>query len=133
MNLPNYMCVLCFFDEAEKGEISSGIIVAIVVSIFVAVMIFIATIRYFCKRTKKKYDFECKNCYIVHKTFSFVKLILSFFFLLLSSYSHAPFCCVAQIDIDINIGNLHSLQYDFSIIEAATNNFSADNKLSEFE
>ena len=71
MNLPNYiyMCVLCFFDEAEKGEISSGIIVAIVVSIFVAVMIFIATICYFCKRTKKKYDFECKNRYSIQDLF----------------------------------------------------------------
>ncbi|XP_028776258.1 cysteine-rich receptor-like protein kinase 10 [Neltuma alba] len=78
-----------------KSGISSGTIVAIVVPISVAVLIFIVGMCCLGKRMRKKHD------------------------------------SVPEVKSTSEISNLDSLQYDFSTIEAATNKFSADNKLGE--
>ncbi|XP_054779058.1 cysteine-rich receptor-like protein kinase 10 [Prosopis cineraria] len=78
-----------------KSGISSGTIVAIVVPISVAVLIFIVGICCLSKRMRKKYD----------------------------SVPHGKSAS--------DISNVDSLQYDFSTVEAATDKFSADNKLGE--
>ncbi|XP_054776913.1 cysteine-rich receptor-like protein kinase 10 [Prosopis cineraria] len=81
-------------DKGKSGK-SSGTVVATVVSITVAVLLFIVGVCFLSKRTRKEYD------------------------------------TVADGNSANDIATLDSLQYDFSTIEAATNKFSADNKLGE--
>ncbi|KAF7840696.1 cysteine-rich receptor-like protein kinase 10 [Senna tora] len=78
-----------------KSGISSGTIVAIVVPISVAVLLFIVGVIFLSRRRRKKYD-------------------------------SAPEGKSAS-----EITTVESLQFDFGTIEAATNKFSAENKLGE--
>ncbi|KAF7840694.1 cysteine-rich receptor-like protein kinase 10 [Senna tora] len=78
-----------------KSGISSGTIVAIVVPISVAVLLFIVGVCFLTRRTRKKYD-------------------------------SAPEGKSAS-----EITTVESLQIDFGTIEAATDKFSAENKLGE--
>ncbi|KAK7308139.1 hypothetical protein VNO77_41736 [Canavalia gladiata] len=82
-------------NSPGKGGVSAGTIVAIVVPIVVAVIIFILGICFLSKRARKKHD-SAKEGKTAH-----------------------------------DITDAESLQFDFGTIEAATNKFSADNKLGE--
>ncbi|RDY12708.1 Cysteine-rich receptor-like protein kinase 10, partial [Mucuna pruriens] len=94
-------------DSGGSGGISAGIIVAIVVPITVAVLIFIVGICFLSTRARKKRDSVKEG-----------KMISSYAFY---------FGFLAAYDITTE----ESLQFDLATIEAATNKFSADNKLGE--
>lgn len=95
---------------------------AIVVPITVAVILFIAGVCFLTRRARKKRDsVPDGKCKYPHTDFEFGKVLLFIYYLCVLFY------CIAASDIT----PVQSLQFDFSTIEAATNKFSAENKLGE--
>jgi len=110
--------------DAGGGGISAGTIVAIVVPISVAVLLCIVGICFLSRRARKKRDSvkegKSKD---PRKRYSFFPLFFQMNDFILR-------VCFGFLDVD-GISTVESLQFSFGTIEAATNSFSADNKLGE--
>ncbi|KAJ6925610.1 hypothetical protein NC651_010111 [Populus alba x Populus x berolinensis] len=126
--------------SAQKGGVSTVLIIAIVIPIAVSIALFSMCLC-FLRRARKTRDYVPENdgkdrvstvviiAIVVPVGVSIALFCLGFCFLRRRGRKNRD--SVKENDVGDEISTEESLQFDLSTIEAATNNFSPDNKLGE--
>lgn len=111
---------------AGNRKISTAVIIAIVAPISVTIVVFLILCCLLRRRAAKKHGVMQDEGGKPYGNQSFVHYTLDIFLLLSVDGDCFLFCSVGN-----DFTTPESLQFDFATVQAATDNFSADNKLGE--